>query len=137
MENQIIQAATEIIQPVMESAIIVAGHYTKTCGRNTITSQDVQYALKYSARNLVGKHVGTLFPEDEDEEEDESGDEDESGSGEDDSMEEVDEEEEPFVRYSGEDSLMKDIHNAVDTWESWIPVSPIEIMLKDSVDKTY
>ena len=125
MENQIIQAATEIIQPVMESAIIVAGHYSKTCGRNTITSQDVQYALKYSARNLVGKHVGTLFPEDEDEDED------------DDSMEEVDEEEEPFVRYSGEDSLMKDIHNAVDTWESWIPVSPIEIMLKDSVDKTY
>jgi hypothetical protein len=131
MENQIIQAATEIIQPVMESAIIVAGHYSKACGRNTITSQDVQYALKYSARNLVGKHVGTLFPEDEEEGESSGGDED------DDSIEEVDEDEEPFVRYSGEDSLMKDIHIAVDTWESWIPVSPIEIMLKDSLDKTY
>jgi histone H3/H4 len=125
MEEQIIQAATEIIQPVFESAMIVAGHYTKTCDRKTVTSQDVQYALKYCARNLVGKHAGTLFPEDEDDDSDCS------------SIEEVDEEEEPFVRYSGDDSLMKDIHEAVDTWDSWIPMSPIERMLKDSVDKAY
>ena len=126
MEEQIIKTATELIQPVFESAIVMAGHYVKECGRNTITSQDVQYSLKYCARNLVGKHIGTLFPED-----------DESGSDSDDSFTEIDEDEEPFTRYSGDDKLMNDVNNAVDTWDAWIPESPIEIMLKDSVDKTY
>ena len=122
MEEQIIQAATELIQPVIESAIVVAGHYAKMCERSTITGQDVQYGMKYAARNLVGKHTGTLFPEDDSDSDD---------------VEEVDEDEEPFTRYSGDDSVMKDIHNAVDTWDSWIPQSPIEVMLKDSIDKSY
>jgi hypothetical protein len=126
MEDDIIKAATEIIQPVFESAMVLAGHYVKESGRNTITSQDVQYALKYCARNLVGKHIGTLFPEDSD---------DDSVS--DGSITEVDEEESPFSRYSGDDKLMNEINEAVDTWDEWVPESPIEVMLKDSVDKTY
>lgn len=127
MDEQIIKAATDIIQPVFESALIVAGHYVKECGRNTITSQDVQYSLKYCARNLVGKHIGTLFPE---------GDSD-SDSVSDGSVTEVDDEEEPFTRYSGDDKIMNDVNEAADTWDSWIPASPIERMLKDSVDKAY
>ena len=126
MEDDIIKAATEIIQPVFESAMVLAGHYVKESGRNTITSQDVQYALKYCARNLVGKHIGTLFPEDSD---------DDSVS--DGSITEVDEDESPFSRYSGDDKLMNEINEAVDTWDEWVPESPIEVMLKDSVDKTY
>ena len=109
------------------SALVLAGHYVKECGRNTITSQDVQYSLKYCARNLVGKHIGTLFPEDD------SGSESDS----DDSVVEVDEDEEPFTRYSGEDKIMKDVNEAADTWDAWVPASPIERMLKDSVDKAY
>ena len=126
MEQQIIKSATEIIQPVFESALVLAGHYVKECGRSTITSQDMQYSRQYCARNMVGKHIGTLFPDDEDE--------DESGS---DSLEEVDEDEEPFTRYSGDDALMNDVNQAADSWDSWVPESPIERMLKDSVDKTY
>lgn len=127
MDEQIIKAATDIIQPVFESALIVAGHYVKECGRNTITSQDVQYSLKYCARNLVGKHIGTLFPEDDSD----------SDSVSDGSVTEVDDEEEPFTRYSGDDKIMNDVNEAADTWDSWIPASPIERMLKDSVDKAY
>jgi hypothetical protein len=125
MEEQIIKSATDIIQPVFESAIVLAGHYVKSCGRNTITAQDVQYALKYCSRNMVGKHIGTLFPDDE------------SGSDSEDSIEEVDEEDEPFTRYSGDEELMNDVNRAVDTWNDWTPESPVERMLKDSVDVTY
>ena len=125
MEQQIINSAVDIIQPVFESALVLAGHYVKECGRNTITSVDVQYALKYCSRNLVGKHIGTLFPDDE------------SGSDSEESVTEVDEDEEPFTRYSGDDKLMTDVNNAVDTWNEWVPESPAERMLKDSVDKTY
>lgn len=63
MENDIIKAAMDIVTPVMEGAIIIAAEYVKLCGRTTITAQDTQYALKYCARNMVGKHIGTMFPE--------------------------------------------------------------------------
>ena len=129
IEDQIIKTATDIIQPVMESAMILAGQYCKACGRGTLTGEDMKYCMKYAARNFVGKQIGTLFPEDEDEDED-----DESDS---DSLKIVDEEEEPFTRYTGDDSLMNDINQASDTWDTWIPSSPMESMLKDSINTSY
>ena len=131
MEAEYISSATGLLQPILESSMIIAGHYVKACNRKTITSVDVQYAMKYAARNLVGKHVGTLFPEDEDDEEDDDEDTD------DESVEEVDEDEEPFVKYSGEDKILNDINEAADTWDTWTPTNLIETMLKDSIDKVY
>ena len=128
IEQQIIKTATDIIQPVMESAMILAGHYCKACERSTLTGEDMKYCMKYAARNLVGKQIGTLFPEDEDEDED---------SESDDSIEVVDEEDEPFTRYTGDDKLMNDINQASDTWNDWIPSSPMESMLKDSINTSY
>ena len=129
IEDQIIKTATDIIQPVMESAMILAGQYCKACGRGTLTGEDMKYCMKYAARNFVGKQIGTLFPEDENE----SGSESDSG----DSLEVVDEEDEPFTRYTGDDSLMNDINQASDTWDTWIPSSPMESMLKDSINTSY
>lgn len=129
IEDQIMKTATDIIQPVMESAMILAGQYCKACGRGTITGDDVKYCMKYAARNFVGKHIGTLFPEDQELESETESDSD--------SIEVVDEEEEPFTRYTGDDSLMNDINQASDTWDSWIPSSPMESMLKDSINTSY
>lgn len=125
MENQIIESAINVIQPVWESAMVLAGEYRKKCNREILTGDDFKYALKYSAMNLVGKHIGTLFPELQDEEDDDSLDD----------IETVDEDDEPFTRYVGDDKLMNDINEAVDTWDSWEPASSIETMLKDAVDK--
>jgi hypothetical protein len=130
MEQQIINVAIDIIQPVIESAVILAGEYTKACGRTLLTGEDLQYAMKYSARNVIGKHTGTLFPEDEE-------DSDEEDTEEDSEEDTVSEEDEPFVRYSGDDKIMNDINQAVDTWDSWVPASPMESMLKDSINNTY
>lgn len=135
MEAEYISSATGLLQPIIESSMIIAGHYVKACNRKTITSVDVQYAMKYAARNLVGKHVGTLFPEDEDENENES--EEDEDTEDEDSIEEVDEDEEPFVKYSGDDKILNDVNEAADTWDTWTPTNLIETMLKDSIDKTY
>jgi hypothetical protein len=128
MEAEFISSATGLLQPILESSMIIAGHYVKACNRKTITSVDLQYAMKYAARNLVGKHIGTLFPEDESESESESDE---------DSIEEVDEDEEPFVKYTGDDKILNDVNEAADTWDTWTPTNLIETMLKDSIDKTY
>ena len=72
--------AIELILPVMESATVLGAHYAKSCGRNEITAQDMRMGMMYAARNVLGKQVGSLYPEiyeDEEEEEEEEDEEDE------------------------------------------------------------
>jgi hypothetical protein len=126
MENQIIDHAINILLPVIESAIVLAGEYSKKCGRTVLTSQDMNYAIKYCARNVTGNQMGTLFPEIDLEEDDDPTEEE---------LETVDEEEEPFTRYSGDDNLMNAVNESQDAWEGWEPQTPMEKMLKEAVDK--
>ena len=126
MESEIIKTALDLLTPVLESSIIIAGAYVKLCGRSTITGEDTKYSMKYAARNVVGKCSGTMFPELQGSDSD----------SEDDSIEEVDEEDEPFVRYTGPpDKLADDIHQAVDTWDEWEPQNPTEKLLKAAIDQ--
>ena len=123
MDDQVVSTAIDIVTPVAEGAVVLAAEYAKACGRKTMTGEDMKYALKYCARNMVGKHIGTLFPEDSD-------------SDSDSDIEIVDDDDEPFIRYTGEDTLMNDVNRAVDTWDLWVPSSPIEYMLRDSINNS-
>lgn len=125
MEDQIINASIDILLPVMESAMILAAEYTKACNRTIMTGADLQYALRYCAINITGRHVGSLFPEIY--EKDSDSDEEE--------IETVEENEDDFTRYSGDNELYNKVNDAFDNWDSWIPSSPIEEMLKKAVDK--
>ena len=118
-------AAFDILTPVMESAMVLASHYAKACGRETVTGKDVAYGLMYAVRNVTGRQVGSLFPEAYDEED----------SDEEDELEEVDESEEPFTRYEGSEELFVNMNRCADTWDSWEPESPIERILKLATDK--
>lgn len=114
--------AMELFLPVLESATVLAAHYCKACNRTTITAEDMSYGLMYATRNVMGKQVGTLYPEiyedDEDEEDEEDSDE-----------------EEPWVRYSGEDDMASKMNECADTWKDWEPDTPAERALKNAVDK--
>lgn len=124
MDIQFIKSAFDVMTPVLESSMILAAEYTKGCGRSTVTARDMNYSMKYAARNLVGKQIGTLFPELYNE----------SDSEDDEPIEEVDEDDEPFTRYSGDNQLLNDINQAVDTWTEWEPVGLAEILLRDSIN---
>ena len=125
MEQQFIETAINIIQPVMEGSMILAAEYAKACGRDFVTGMDVKYAMRYAAQNFVGKHSGTLFPELQDE----------SDSDEDD-IEVIEEDEENcFTRYSGDNETMNKVNEAYDNWDQWEPTSLIEKMLQDAVNK--
>ena len=122
MEEEIIQAGINIITPVLESAIVLAGNYAKMSGRDTLTGTDLEYALKFCARHVTGKHSGTLFPELQQESDSESDGED------------SDAEEPPFTRYSGDDETLNRVNECYDTWDDWVPLNPTEEMLKKSID---
>jgi hypothetical protein len=122
MEEEIIQAGINIITPVLESAIVLAGNYAKMSGRDTLTGTDLEYALKFCARHVTGKHIGTMFPELQQESDSESDGED------------SDSEEPPFTRYSGDDETLNRVNECYDTWDDWMPLNPTEEMLKKSID---
>lgn len=122
MDDKIIESAIDIFLPVLESSMVLAGHYAKNCNRDVVTAQDVEYAMKYVAMNHVGKHIGSLFPEVYDET---STEEDEDF---------VDDECE-FTRYSGDDEHCVAMNKAFDEWDSWTPQNDAEKMIKKAIDE--
>jgi hypothetical protein len=92
-------------------------------------AQDMSYGLMYAARNVTGKHTGSLYPEvyeDEESDESQSDSDSDSDSG----------PEETWTRYEGtEDDMARKMNECADTWEQWAPTNPTERALKNAVDK--
>ena len=112
---------SNLMLPVMEMAVVVAGKYCNATGRTCVTSKDMEYGFKFSARKVLGVQTESLFPDvytdsDSDEEPEEN------------------KEEEEFTRYEGSDETMCIINEMYDTWDEWAPDSPIGIYLKNAID---
>ena len=123
MAEEYIKSMTDIMLPVMEQAVLLAGEYCKACGREVILPEDMEYAMKYCAMYNVGQRIGTMFPEIYENEDDE------------DDIEDVPPEDCPsFVQYTGEDTRFIEMNEAVERWDSWVPQSPIEQMLKNAIN---
>lgn len=69
MVEEYVKTMTGILMPVMEKSMLLAAEYSKACGRDTVLSEDMEYAMKYCAMYTVGQDIGSLFPEIYDEEE--------------------------------------------------------------------
>ena len=119
-------AAIELFLPVLESATVLAGHYAKACGLNCFTAQDMSYGLMYAARNIMGKHTGSLYPEVYDASDGESVTDEESDS---------DSPEDAWTRYDGPDEMARNMNECADGWDHWAPDNPAERALKNAVDK--
>jgi len=125
--DEIEKSAFELFLPVMESATVLAAHYAKACGRNCVVATDMKYGLMYAARNVAGRHTGTLYPEAYEEESDEE--EEESNEGEEES------DEEDWSEYMGtEDDMAVKMNECARTWAEWVPTNPTENALKSAVD---
>lgn len=128
MADEIPQSISDLFLPVMESGLVLASHYAKACGRDVVTQQDVQIGLMYAARNVAGKQIGSLFPEVYEDEEEEEWETDSEGI--------VDDSEgNDFTRYTGTDELMVKMNECFESWDAWVPETPLEVSLKNAVDK--
>lgn len=112
----------DIITPVIESAVVMAAEYAKACGRDYIHSKDMEYAMKFAAMNITGKHIGTLFPEHSDDDQEEEPE-----------LDVVEESPEDFTRYEGDSEILQAVNSAYDNWAEWEPTNPIEKILKSSI----
>ena len=119
----------DIFLPVMESAVVLAAHYCKAAGRDCVQGDDMRLGLMFAARNVAGKHLGTLYPEVYEDDSD-------SGSGEWVTDDEAEVEEPEWTRYEGtEDEVARKMNECADTWDAWEPETPAERALKNAVDK--
>jgi len=152
--TKLVQDATDIFQPVVESAMVLAAHYATACGRDIVLSEDVRYGLMFAARNVTGKHVGSLYPECYSEESesgtdsssadlnsDEDADFDPDAPDSESSWETVDDDELVWSRYEGtegssgeSDELALAMNACADTWDEWVPSNPAEQAIKNAVE---
>lgn len=135
------QSAIDLFLPVMESGTVLAAHYAQACGRDCVVGRDMRYGLMYAARNVAGKHVGSLYPEVYDEDSGTEGDADESDpdadeSDPDESDPDEDEESDPeWTEYEGaDDDMAVKMNDCARTWAEWVPSNPTEAALKSAVD---
>ena len=63
LQEQLQDSALDVIQPILEKAMVLAAGYAKACGRDTLLGEDMEYAMKYCAMHEVGKKLGSHFPE--------------------------------------------------------------------------
>lgn len=124
VEERELEAIGNILIPVLEKSMLLACKYCNACGRDVVLPQDVEYAAKYCVMHTVGQDVGESVV-------DSDGDS-ESGSD----IEQVDAEACPeFEPYTGDDPLMNAVNEAQAAWATWEPTNPIEIMLKNAIDR--
>jgi hypothetical protein len=135
--SAILESALDIFRPVMESATVLAAHYTKACGRDVVLQEDMRLGMMYAARYVTGRQVGSLFPEIYSESRSDSSTE---GSGSDSessgSWETVSDSEMVWTRYEGtdDDQALK-MNECAETWDAWEPQNPSERALKNAIDK--
>ena len=120
--SSFIDTAMDLVMEMITKSTVLAGYYVKACGRNTLTALDLNYCMKYSS--MFFKPTPEFldqfgFSDDEDEDID---------------IETVGEDDEPFVRYVGENKTMNNINEAYDTWNTWKPTSQLQKRFKDAVD---
>jgi hypothetical protein len=135
------QSAIELFLPVMESATVLAAHYSQACGRDCVVAKDMRYGMMYAARNVAGRHVGSLYPEVYEDSGTESegealSDEDEDYEEDEEGEEEEEEEDDPeWTEYEGtEDDMATKMNECARTWADWVPANPTEAALKSAVD---
>jgi hypothetical protein len=131
------------------NAITTASTYVTHCGRNGVSKEDIQYALKYEVFEFLNRTtmLDDIKQATEDynqyiESVEASSDEEDEDEDELNSIIIPDNEVDVFKRI--DISLIDDdnkefidkIHKHYDNWDSWIPDTPLNIILKNAIDKT-
>ena len=131
----------------ISNAITTASKYVTHCVRNGVSKEDIQYALKYEVFEFLNR--STMLDDIKQATEDynqyieslDSSDE-EAEDAELDGIIIPDEEVDEFKRIdlslidADNKEFIDKIHTHYDNWDSWIPDTPLNIILKNAIDKT-
>tara|TARA_B100001123_G_scaffold161669_2_gene186527 strand:- start:1281 stop:1844 length:564 start_codon:yes stop_codon:yes gene_type:complete len=154
--EEYIEYAQLLIGLFMSKAIKIAARYCVLAQRNTLTKEDIEYALKYQAIEFfettnVTKEIGEyksmilslMYECDDEVEEDNMNNENDDLDNDDevDEVDEVDEAEEPFTK--ADPKLIKDYNDChfvkkmnhyYNYWQVWKPTNYFEKSIKNAIN---
>lgn len=126
MEQTIIDKGEELINILLQNCITNACKYSKSAGRNNISSQDIIIALKYEAHefqftNFTNSNDTNIYDSDE-------------------SKEDEEEEENPLINEEfsisvSNDPLIVKMNEYHNKWDDWKPDHRVETTLKNAVNE--
>lgn len=133
-----------ILNKYMINAIDYAVLYCKASGRDTLTSTDIEYALKFQAHEfeITDELIDECEKEFIAEKTTSWADVEESDESETESIEDYEtDDEEEFERCEGDQVVGNDIiakmNKYHDEWDEWVPESDIHKSIKNSIDKVF
>lgn len=124
-----------ILAALMVKTIETASRYTTGCGRDVVTSTDMQYAIKYEAHVFFFreslqddiKQCREILCNSSESEESET----------DDTLEDNDENESAIFCRNMSNPFCVRVNNIVDSWDKWNPSDPLQRSLKLAIDQTF
>jgi len=137
----------------ISNSISNASKYVTHCGRNGVSKEDINYALKYEVFEFLNnKNINAdikqatedyhEYLEELDEEESDDEEEANDATVENDSSFIIPDDEvaefkriDPSLICDENREFIDKYHTHFDKWDSWQPVSPLDIILKNAIDK--
>jgi len=128
----------------ISNAMINSSTYVNYCGRNGVSTTDLVYGLRYEvfeffSRPNLNNDIVQMTEDYRDMLDNES--DDEKGEDDIDDLVIPDDQVEKFKRINADNIneenklFIEKYHNYYDTWDSWEPNTPLEIILKNGIDK--
>lgn len=146
-----------ILLTLIQKAVVLAAKYSKSSGRDNLSSMDMIYALQYYAHEFNNEEdleesfveneieyekmikddaENDVDPEDAENDVDPEDPEDEGSENEDDSEDaEEDDPDEEFCRSESNDAVFIKMNEYHDTWDTWDPTELSEKVMKSAIDK--
>ena len=117
------KSGTELLNKLVEYAVINASTYAKSAGRDNLSGTDIIIALQYEAHEFLYRNNlnENTYCSDSDSDSESIGE-----TNDDDSANE-------FTRSYSNDPLIEMMNYYHDTWDSWHPEIPLERVLKNAV----
>ena len=125
LSDRITRTGTDLLNTLLEHAIVNACAYAKSAGRDNMSGKDIIIALQYEAHEFCNRSMNTA---------DADTDTETSESEDDDDSDDPDEADDEFTPSYSDDPLIQRMNYYHETWESWIPELPLEKALKNAVD---
>ena len=123
IESSLMRRIESLLYTFMERATVHAATYVTEGNRNTLTTMDMIFGLKYCAH--------TFFHEDDFE-----ASVDANLAQDDDEATDDDETDDPFVRNeTSTNPLVVKMNHYADEWDTWCPTDEVEVMVKRAIDK--
>ena len=142
MSDKEIEDIEIILGLFISNSIKNAAQYVEYCGRNGITKEDISYSLRYEVFEFLKRpdilqgieEIKQEILNESDSDEDEDEDENEQFIVPDNELNSFERISQDKINTQNREFIDK-LHSYYDEWYKWVPVTPIEKILKNAIDK--